>query len=172
MTDFDKLIREKVEQAEYSYKPSAWRKFQRKAGMGGSTALYWTVGISSVLVVGGIATFFGYRINQNQSGTESSPEVASMDTVSSQAPVETEIRTPDTYQLSETEMAATVKQPVQGNHHSERVVDTAANSERQTKTTHVANPPRYGRPLVIDVDTIKENVPTDEELKNGNSRLF
>jgi hypothetical protein len=29
-----------------------------------------------------------------------------------------------------------------------------------------------GRPLVIDVDTIKDNVPTDEELKNGNSRIF
>jgi hypothetical protein len=32
--------------------------------------------------------------------------------------------------------------------------------------------PVHGRPLVIDVDTIKENVPTDEELRKGNSRLF
>ena len=30
----------------------------------------------------------------------------------------------------------------------------------------------YGKPQVIDVDTIKRMVPTDEELEKGHSRLF
>ena len=42
---------------------------------------------------------------------------------------------------------------------------------RSTETP-AASPTRLGRPLVIDVDTIKDNLPTDEELRKGNSRLF
>ena len=42
---------------------------------------------------------------------------------------------------------------------------------RSTETP-AASPTRLGRPLVIDVDTIKDNLPTDEEIRKGNSRLF
>ena len=158
MTDFDKLIKEKAEQAEYSYKPSAWRQFQRKTGMGTSTARYWTVGISSALVVGGIVAFFGYRVNHIQSNIDSPQSVASVDTISQTVIPETDTKTS--------------KKHVQGKDRLERAMDTVSETPRKMTTKPVANPPRYGRPLVIDVDTIKENVPTDEELKNGNSRLF
>lgn len=171
MTDFDKLIKEKAEQAEYSYKPSAWRQFQRKTGMRSSMAFYWTVGLSSALVVGGVVAFFGYRHHNACPDAAPSQSMASVDTTQTLAP-EIEEQTPETYLISETELATTKTQHAQGNHQVESAVDSATKLEHKSRTTHVANPPRYGRPLVIDVDTIKENVPTDEELKNGNSRLY
>ena len=39
-------------------------------------------------------------------------------------------------------------------------------------TSKVIRKVTYGKPIVIDVDTITRMVPTDEELKKGHSRLF
>lgn len=172
MTDFDKLIREKAEQAEYTYTPSAWKKFQRKSGIKFTQARYWTLGISSAVVVGGIVAFFSYRINHTQPNTESPQSVASVDTISQTVVPETDNHhTTEPYLISESDIK-TSKKRVQVKDNSERAVDTVSETPRKMKTTHVSNPPRYGRPLVIDVDTIKDNVPTDEELKNGNGRLY
>ena len=58
---------------------------------------------------------------------------------------------------------------------SKASVDSPAVTARRSAETSSPDKkaaPRYGRPLVIDVDTIKDNVPTDEQLKNGHSRLY
>ena len=56
MTDFDNLIKEKAEQAEFSYKASAWKSFAAKACIKtGLTALQWgAFVVSALLVAGGI----------------------------------------------------------------------------------------------------------------------
>lgn len=173
MTDFDKLIREKAEQAEYSYKPSAWRQFMKKTGISGSKTHYWTIGLSSALVVSGVVAFFSYYYNTTQPNAEPSLSVPSADTTSCQVTTaEAENLTTETYQVSEKDKSMPNNERVQGKQRTESVVDSATQSAPKIKTTHVENTPRYGRPLVIDVDTIKENVPTDEELRNGNSRLY
>lgn len=172
MTDFDKLIREKAEQAEYPYTHSAWKKFQRKSGIKFTSARYWTLGISSALVVGGIVAYFGYQgVNHTPSNTESPQSESSVDTITQTIIPETDNHSSETYLISESDIKTSKKQVI-GKEHSEKAVDSVSETPRKRTTSHVANPPRYGRPLVIDVDTIKDNVPTDEELKQGNSRLY
>ena len=64
MTDFDKLIKEKTEQAEYAYKPSAWRNFKRVSGSA-SPLRYWIVGSVSAVVLGGsVATALYFAPNR------------------------------------------------------------------------------------------------------------
>ena len=82
MTDFDKLIKEKAEEADYAYKPAAWKSFRHYAGMGHGTLKYWVAGVSSAVVVGGLTTFLLLRTPNSSQGNAAVPEVASLDTVS------------------------------------------------------------------------------------------
>jgi len=172
MTDFDKLIKEKAEQAEYTYKPSAWRQFQRKSGLGHSATRYWVTGISSVVLVGGIVAFFGHRMNQGTSDEGAAPATPVVDTLSSQ-PMASAAAS-DTFQVvsDAVPVAVSKRSSAQTKPDLETPAASAAESQATKPSPKVNRTPRYGRPLVIDVDTIKENVPTDEELRNGNSRLF
>lgn len=174
MTDFDNLIKEKVEQAEYAYKPSAWRSFRRMSGMGQSSLLYWIAGISSVAVVGGAIAFASLR--EPQSAPDIEPAVPSLqveDTASNEPqsalPADSLLVTSAPEMVSSSSGTGTPRTSV-------RESDSVENSPKRQSVTPPAEPKttpaRYGRPLVIDVDTIKDNVPSDEELRNGHSRLF
>lgn len=171
MTDFDQLIKEKAEQAEYAYKPLAWRRFQRKAGHTG--ARYWVAGLSSVVLVGGVVAFFGHRMNQNAPEGDAVQTAPVADSVCCQ-PTAAVAAASDTFQVVRSAVPVTVdKRPsVQEKPAPEPPAVPAAEPQASPSSPKVNKTPRYGRPLVIDVDTIKENVPTDEELKKGNSRLF
>lgn len=174
MTDFDKLIKEKVEQADYAYKPSAWMSFQRQTGMGHGTLKYWVAGVSSVAVIGGLSTFLLLRTPDLTQGNEPAPNAVALDTVSMLVDEDATVGN-DTLSV-----AGSCEQKTPRN----KAVYTAVSEPDMEKSNDDANPssgtnkpkkstaPRYRRPLVIDVDTIKDNVPTDEELRNGNSRLF
>ena len=50
MADFDQLIKDKVEKAEYSYKPSAWKHFAKRAGIKPVFSA-WTIAVVAALVV-------------------------------------------------------------------------------------------------------------------------
>ena len=174
MTDFDKLIKEKAEQAEYTYKPSAWRRFQRMSGLGRAATRYWVAGVSSALLVGGVVAFMGFHRNQGAPTDNGTPAVAVFDTLTSQ-PMSVSLGISDTFVVTKSDMASSSSTSNSGQRKQKQensitidatTIPAANSAPEQTKT------PRYGRPLVIDVDTIKENVPTDEELKNGNSRIF
>lgn len=170
MTDFDKLIKEKAEQAEYTCKPSAWRQFQRKSGLGHTSTWYWVTGLSSVVLVGGIVALFGHRMNQGASDDGSAQTVPVVDTLSTHQ-VDVTAVAPDTFQVVSD--AAPVSVSKRTSAQAKPAPETpAAENQLPQPSPPVNKTPRYGRPLVIDVDTIKENVPTDEELRNGNSRLF
>ena len=173
MTDFDKLIKEKAEQAEYAYKPSAWRRFQRKSGLGHAATQYWVAGISSLVVVGGIAAFIGHRQSQDTPDGEPVQTVLTVDTLDSQSIVSTP-EVSDTFMMASHEIAAPApKRPAVQNKQTTETPEVEAPKPQVEKPAPKVNrTPVHGRPLVIDVDTIKENVPTDEELRKGNSRLF
>lgn len=173
MTGFDKLIKEKAEQAEYTYKPSVWRQFQRKAGLGQTATRYWVIGVSSAVLVGGFVAFFGHRMNQRTPEKGAAQTTLDVDTLSSQ-PMAPNASASDTFQVLGDAAPVSVSK-----HHSAHTKPTSETPAAPAAEPQVAQPSpkvnkttRFGRPLVIDVDTIKENVPTDEELKNGNSRLF
>ena len=181
MTDFDKLIREKAEQAEYAYKPSAWKSFQHKAGLGHSTLKYWIAGISSAVIIGGVTAFISLGGSDAPDGTSSVPTLSVSDSALTTENIE---EIPDdtllmeTIQVTEstqnqtitskspTPSAASPKQNSKLENDETKRVDTI----KRKKTKAVPQP--YRRPLVIDVDTIKNNEPTDEELRKGHSRLF
>ena len=173
MTDFDKLIKEKAEQAEYSYKPSAWRQFQRKSGLRHAATRYWVAGVTSAIIVGGIVGYVGYRQGQGTQSDNQTPIVSVVDTLTSQ-PENAATDNSETFVVKNADDAATVSKP--SSVQNKRVQENPATTEEIppviTSNTKKVTTPRYGRPLVIDVDTIKENVPTDEELRNGNSRLY
>jgi hypothetical protein len=175
MTDFDKLIKEKAEQATYSYDSAAWKSFQRKAGIRSGAWKYWVAGVSSIVAVGGIVVSTIIRKDIPQSAPEQESCVAVQDTALAVPSDELHVMK-DTVAIKTTPAA-----PVVTPEHTHRVVNDHSNPEKlhptfsrpveTPKEQHISTP-RYGRPLVIDVDTIKENVPTDEELRNGNSRVF
>ena len=175
MTDFDKLIKEKAEQATYSYDSAAWKSFQHKAGIRSGAWKYWVAGASSVVAIGGIVVSTIVRKDLPQNAPEQVPSVVVGDTVLTSLPDEP-LAFEDTIAIKTTSsdpVAAQRRTPRVSKGHSNPVDEpsTASRPIDHQKKQNVSTQ-RYGRPLVIDVDTIKDNVPTDEELRNGNSRLF
>lgn len=174
MTDFDKLIKETAEKANYEYEPAAWRRFQRQTGFGRSTVKYWVAGVSSALVVGALMTFLIVRDASGSHTDDNLPRVTVCDTSSSPAAENVPLMVEDTLQevsspkttpvSAKTSVVATSQEEVQPK-------DTKTSVSGSSKPKPVEKI-RYGRPLVIDVDTIKENVPSEEELRKGNSRVI
>lgn len=169
MTDFDKLIQEKAEEATYTYKRSAWRNFQKHAGTY-RPAKYWIAGAAATVLVGTtVGVFMSQKFDKVTPSSEPVEVTALQDTLAS-------LQDEQTVVLEPKEMVTP-----KNNRASEQPQKTSAQeTDAQPKPTvnppakepRANNPRPMGRPLVIDVDTIKDNVPTDEELKNGNSRIF
>lgn len=177
MMDFDKLIKDKAEQAEYAYKPTAWRRFRQSKGEGGAWK-FWLAGTTTAIVVGG-AALIGTHLFTNRH----------LDSISPSEPVAVVSDSSCSNATSPTkeETATPIQKPSANNHRAKAgdirptdpekdlgtMKETASEKPMSgTEKSNVKAPKPYRRPLVIDVDTIKENVPSDEELRNGNSRLF
>lgn len=170
MTDFDKLIKEKVEEATYPYDSSAWKQFRKKSGMRSGTLKYWLSGVSTALVAGGVAVFMLAR-PAAQNTNQPNELQALHDTVSQMVSIPQDGQQTETLVVEETKTVVKTSRKAMQNQVSdpqqEQPAETAG--KKQKRSTEAV---RYGRPLVIDVDTIKDNVPSDEELKNGHSRLY
>lgn len=168
MTEFDELLKAKAEQAEYPYRASAWRQFCRRAGIraltGGQIA---AIAVSCVAVAGlviwGLASHIG-----RQPAAE--PEPVEVTVV---APDTTAIVPEDTFVVEEIQPAAVPAKPAP-------VVqrEMPAAKPEEVKTSVVEKPaqakpePFRGRPVIINVDTVKDNVPSDEELRKRNSQII
>lgn len=175
MADFDQLIKDKVEQTEYSYKHSAWKSFAKHAGFkaGLSGLQIAAIVLSAVIVVTGVTLgilFLGHPTTNRDQGTV----VRVQDTVEAQqavSPIQNNQGTVDRVQGTvETQHTAS---PIQDN---KRTVNSV---QRTVETQHVApqpkasaQRPKYGPPVELNVDTITQMEPTDEQLRQGNSRLF
>ena len=169
MTDLDKLIKEKVEEATYPYDAKAWKQFQKKSGIGRGTLKYWVTGASTVLVAGGISVFLLSRPSMDTVPNLPNEQPLVMQDTFSQVTNSTDDHyTADTFAVK-SEKSGISKTP------SITPVPDVSNQTKPDLKAPVEKPSktvvRYRKPLVIDVDTIKDNVPSDEELKNGHSRL-
>ena len=174
MTEFDKFIKEKAEQAKYPYKAGAWRQFRQKAVLGQHKIGYWIAGVSTAVVVGGAALLsLSHR-------PQPMPPLAS--------PIPVMQQEDSTLTLGDTN-AGTVEVLVEEKSLPVEEKGAAPMPSQATPPLAVPEPEavqaatvhdtrtqkpktRLGRPLVIDVDTIKENLPSEEEIRNGHSRLF
>ena len=168
MTDFDKLIKEKAEQASYPYDEVAWKQYKRKAGIHGGSAKYWVIGASSVLVTGAVLLLSSGRLNQQVTDNPQQAVVSQIDSVMES----------QNLSVSESEDTLTIQVDQKQNHslpqasRNEKGQIIGHQSAVIKDTPKVARKTVLGRPVVIDVDTITRMVPTDEELEKGHSRLY
>lgn len=176
MTEFDQLIREKAEKAQYPYKSSAWKNFAKRAGIktGMSAWQIATVSIASLAVVGGI-TLAVVKHNAPQSAIE--PDPVEIVTVQD---------TMETVTDENIEMVPTVKSkndaveqvrspkslPIEVEPEGVEPAEPAKPAKPIVKKEKVKSQRIHGRPVTISADTITQMVPTDEELRKGNSRIF
>lgn len=168
MTDFDKLIKEKAEEATYSYKPSAWRRFQKQTGTF-SSLKYWVSGVAATMIAG--ASVGLYFHHHSAAPTANQPErvVVTQDTLTNTPAVQSDSATEIVVMTPKEKTVS--KQPDRIREKEEAATPQPEAVPSSVKTKTVTREP-LGRPVVINVDTIKDNVPSDEELKKGNSRLF
>lgn len=174
MTDFDKLIKEKAEKADYPYSRSAWKNFQIHVGMPSAAHKFWTIGVSATLIVGtSVGLLLHHKHSEAAAGQMNEQPSAIHDTV-------TCISWQDSVQ-GDNKTVESRKEIIEDGHALKKIrKDNSAiqqENTQETSSTSVKEVPtttrrQYVRPLVIDVDTIKDNVPSDEELKKGNSRIF
>ena len=167
MTDFDKLIKEKAEQASYPYDEAAWRQYKRKAGLHGGLAKYWLVGASALVVAGAFILLKPRHNAQQLQDQPSQTGIVALD--SSMALQNPSIETlEDTLALPDNETKERLLNV--SRRHTETVNSGKVQIKKDTPT--VSRKVIYGKPIVIDVDTITRMVPTDEELEKGHSRLY
>ena len=99
MDNFDQLLKEKIEQKEYAYKASAWRKFARQSGIGSSVGALKIAAISLIAV--GLLSTGGYLAYKYLSPkAEATPDMQVMTEPTSEPIIAAE----DTVQITETEI--------------------------------------------------------------------
>ena len=171
MADFDQLIKDKVDQAEYPYKHSAWKGFAKRAGIkaGLSGLQIAAIILSAVVVVTGITLgviFSKHTVSNGEQGTVDSVQ-CTVETQQDASPVQDVQETVNRVQGT-VETQCSASRPAD-NRNVQAPVDTQRVASRPNDNRQR---PAYGRPLEILVDTITQMEPTDEQLRNGNSRIF
>lgn len=161
MTDFDQLIKEKLEQKEYPYSASSWHRFAQKAGLKSALTVTQSViiAVASVAIVA-VGSWFGIR-------HFSSMEPAATAT-SQQMPVEEPVLlAADTTMVeevseepNETEAIPTSgRKPVSANASADVSNNASADTATEKKPVRepILRPKNPRRILEIDPDTIKSN---------------
>lgn len=172
MTEFDQLIKEKAEQAQYPYKPSAWKGFAKRAGIktGMSALQIAAVTIASLAVVAGI-TLAVVKHQAPQPVAEPDP----VEVVVTQDTMEVTEEKTEPKAVAEPGKESIPQTRVQKQEPAETEsggVEPKEQPKTVAKKTKVKAGEVLGRPVIINVDTITQMVPTDEELRKGNSRIF
>ena len=175
MADFDQLLKDKVEQAKYSYKHAAWKGFAKRAGFkaGLSGLQIAAITVAVVAVITGITLGVVFSGQPTPNGDQGAV-VGIQDTMETQyavSPTQDNVEhgTADSEQrVKETQKPASLPKT---NDQQPMANGQQPISNPQQPTTNTQRP-KYGPPLEINVDTITQMVPTDEQLRNGNSRIF
>lgn len=169
--EFDKIIKDKIENTDFEYNDSSWMKFNKLRRKKKILKISAIIGSVAVLISTVVAIFLFTNNNHSQiQNPNSSTEVSQNETVlmDSSEISETNLTTPINEQITKRDNANSFNT---NSRKEEPQRDTSNNkSVQKPKTDETIK--YYGRPLTIDVDTIKDNVPSDEELKKGNSRIF
>ena len=152
MDNFDQLLKEKIEQKQYAYKASAWRKFARQSGIGTSVGALKIAAISLVTV--GLLSTGGYLAYKYLS----SKPVDETTQVMAEPSEEPTIVAEDTLQL--TEIAA--EEPMQPSPKQEAKTNATATRKvpAQQSATQTEEPKKpierndNWRVVIINPDTI------------------
>ena len=174
MTEFDELLKQKVEQTDYPYRHTAWRHFLRRSGLhtaltGGQIAAISLTGVAvAALVTWGVVR-----------------HVASSPTPAEPAPAEVAVVITDSNAVSEDTLPTTVDVPASPQlqpavartpqNTTPSVMEEAPQPAARTSTkphTDKKPEPIHGRPVIINVDTITELFPTDEQIRKGHSNII
>ncbi len=178
------MIKDKVEKAEYSYKPSAWKRFAKRAGFKTGVSA-WIVSMVAVVVVsltvGGIAFWNSKSKAQESEYTIQQPNdpipnaesgIQNPESDSQQSTTNAQQQTPDSRQpiVNSQRPKANSQQPIAKDQQpTPNAQQTTVNSQKPKTSSQRTI---YGPPVELNVDTITQMVPTDEQLRQGNSRIF
>ena len=185
--EFDRTIKDKTEQAHYPFKEAAWESFSRKSGVASGSRFTRNnktlAVVSAAVITAGVVSGILIHTNKTRTQPQTPQETAAADSSSvntdtlvlqmplQEESVPSEDKNPAVSNTAHKETEAkknnVVAEPISG--------DTLSNG-RTEKAESKPVPKRgratYGRPLEINVDTITDMEPTDEQLRRGNSRLF
>ena len=157
MTDFDQIIKEKVEKKEYPYSASSWHSFAKKAGLKSALTATQSVIIAVVSVaVISVGSWWGIRYLSPEQEVVAVDEVTVEETPATALPVTNTVAT----EVSE-EAVPTVETPAPSRKATPK--DTpkspATDTARTTKPAKepILRPKNPRRILEIDPDTIKSN---------------
>lgn len=174
MTEFDELLKQKVEQTDYPYRHTAWRHFLRRSGLhtvltGGQIAAVSLTGAA-------VATLVTWGVVRH---TASSP------TPAEPAPAEVAVVTADSNAVAEDTLPITVgvPEPMPSQPAVTSTPKATSPSAREDAPQPAVRPttkpitdkkpePIHGRPVIINVDTITELFPTDEQIRKGHSNII
>jgi len=172
MTDFDQLIKEKADSAHFQYKASAWKHLASQAGfkVGLSGLQIAFVSIALVAVVGGAIFFFTPDQNTSTPAPQQNCTTAVVADTTTAQPAAATSETHCSHQCNNVCKSTTTTQPAEPTISTEPE-STTQPSTISPKTEITKDKPRYRRTVRINVDTITDNLPTDEQLRQANSNL-
>lgn len=162
MTDFDQLIKEKIEQKEYPYSASSWHRFAQKAGLKSSLTITQSViiAVASVAIIA-VGSWFGIR--HFFAGDEVMPTVVTEETPVGEpmlVAADTIIVETVSEESIETEtIPAPSRKPVSANASEDVPNNATADTAAVQKPVRepILRPKNPRRILEIDPDTIKSN---------------
>lgn len=167
MADFDQLIKDKVDGAKYPYKSSAWKRFAHKAGFKAvmTPLIKVILSVTTVAVIGGGTLGIVSAVRHQQSTVEPTAQ----STQDSTATVKTTVKA---ISIVSSNASAPEKEVDSQITPTSKIatIDVFPPATENVKTT-AQKKTVYGRPLIINPDTIKTNEPTEEQIRNGHSRI-
>lgn len=174
MTEFDELLKQKVEQTDYPYRHTAWRHFLRRSGLhtvltGGQIAAVSLAGVA----VAALVTWGVVRHNAS-SPTPAEPAPAEVAIVITDSNAVSEDTLPITVGVPEpmpSQPAVTSTPKATSPSAREEAPQPAARTSIKPHTDKKPEP-IHGRPVIINVDTITELFPTDEQIRKGHSNII
>ena len=174
MTEFDELLKQKVEQTDYPYRHTAWRHFLRRSGLhtaltGGQIAAVSLTGVAvAALVTWGVVRHVA------SSPTPAEPAPAEIVVIPTDSIVVSEDTLPTTVDVpaSPQPQPAVARTPKASDSPAMENVPQPAARPTTKQNTDKKPEPIYGRPVRINVDTITELFPTDEQIRKGHSNII
>lgn len=185
--EFDRTIKDKTEQAHYPFKEAAWESFSRKSGVASGSRFTRNnktlAVVSAAVITASIVSGILLHINKTRTKPQTPQETAAADsssvntdTLVLQAPPQDgdSLSEQDNRSINDisTKKTAAVKHDIVAEPISGDTLSNGRTEKAESKPVPKRGRATYGRPLEINVDTITDMEPTDEQLRRGNSRLF
>lgn len=171
MSEFDKLIREKIDDKKYEYSAKSWQSFTKKVGWkSGLTTLQSVAIIIASIIVVSCGCLIGYKFLHSENGVpaQSESEIPCQDLVVSDTvgSAEGEVREVEVMEAEKAQEVATkmpkkcevAKSKVEEDIENKSVnAVTNANSTEPARERRIVKRERVKQIFIIDTDTIPSN---------------